>query len=67
MYKSAVTTVNSSPLELCSAQLIPLSMAALEGTQNRKAPNLALGRYRVKESIIEEVTLKMTFQKWIRV
>lgn len=48
-----------SPLELGSARLV----AAWEGACRRKAPNLALGRFGVRESIIKEVTLKMTFHE----
>lgn len=33
-------------LELCSVQLVPLSMAASEGMCRRKVPNLALGSQR---------------------
>ena len=42
-------------------------MEALEGTYIRKAPSLALGRYGVRENIIEEVTVRVTFQESIRI
>lgn len=50
------------PLELCSVQLVPLSMATLEGACSGKVSSLALGNIE-SEKIIEEVTFKVPLSR----